>query len=387
MSDFIEILGDYITPILLVLCLACVVAVGFFSYKKITAAQKTDALIKRNAKQIVLLAFLILSAVIMFFTPFFTFCEIEAFGEYAFSGTDVLFAEEEVLDILLYDEDVAFLVILFMLFVAWYLTSAFVDAVLRVTKYFTEQDEAKYKTHYKLAWGDGIVSALVYWIVALCTTGVLNDELGDYFSVGASFVPLILQILLLAGYTVCEKLIPEAFSFVSFSTSSTKGVPSEQEKIATLKGYKELLDCGALTQEEFEQKKEALLHGNAAETVPQASSEVRSEEKTVASAPIELQGTYVDNCGNSFIFFGEEFTCVLGDSAFEGSYQIQKNEGGEIIVLKYERVSECGLARKMSGSSYLGGRKGIPLVRANDHIIVSGTKYFVCDAPGGGEDQ
>ena len=275
MSDFIEILGDYITPILLVLCLVCVVAVAFFNYKKIMAARKADALVKRNAKQVVLLIISILSALILFFTPFFTFCAVELFGEYAFSSMDVLFAKEEFLDILLYDKGAKMLVIFVMLLAALLSTNAFVEAIRHATSYFTEQDEAKYKTHYKLAWGDGIVSALVYWIVALCTTGVLNDEIGDYFSVGASFVPLILQILLLAGYTVCEKFIPEEFSFATIfpsattanTTSSSGTAPvsakkkalSEQERIEMLKSYKELLDSGVLTQEEFDAKKAELL--------------------------------------------------------------------------------------------------------------------------------
>ena len=84
----------------------------------------------------------------------------------------------------------------------------------------------------------------------------------------ASYIPLIIGAILLAGYFAVLKYMPEDASTEFFpktitSTASTpKKMPSklsENERIESLVKYKNLLEQGIITQEEFDTKKKELL--------------------------------------------------------------------------------------------------------------------------------
>ena len=80
-----------------------------------------------------------------------------------------------------------------------------------------------------------------------------------------SFVPFILQTVLLATYIACNKLIKCADDVTQPHQNATRTSPVSSDihqasnKIELLKQYKELLDNGVITQEEFDAKKKEWL--------------------------------------------------------------------------------------------------------------------------------
>lgn len=76
----------------------------------------------------------------------------------------------------------------------------------------------------------------------------------------ASYFPLIIQSVLLIGYLICNKCIRD----IPFSERKKEIVTSDEfrtmtERVTLLKQYKELLDDGVITQEEYDAKKKELL--------------------------------------------------------------------------------------------------------------------------------
>ena len=109
----------------------------------------------------------------------------------------------------------------------------------------------------------GAVSAIFFGIIAACiaTNRGYGDESGKWFLVG-----LVLGLL---GIVIAACLVPRNSEVSAPSSVNTipkvnsNGVATspEIENIEKLKKYKELLDMGAITQEEFDLKKQEILKG------------------------------------------------------------------------------------------------------------------------------
>lgn len=76
---------------------------------------------------------------------------------------------------------------------------------------------------------------------------------GTYSPTTASYALFILVALFTVGYFVCLKFLPENFG-------RPKKAPRKADAADELKKYKELYDMGAITEEEFAQKKRELLN-------------------------------------------------------------------------------------------------------------------------------
>ena len=107
-----------------------------------------------------------------------------------------------------------------------------------------------------------IPAAIGYWVQGL---GVLDSDVtsGTTFA----YIPLRLGGMIFAGYIVSSKVIKDgavparrARPAAEESGQSAEGGAADAARIAeALKTYKELLDAGIITQEEFDREKEKLL--------------------------------------------------------------------------------------------------------------------------------
>ncbi len=266
MSDFIHIMQEYVVPFIMVpLLLFAAVFYAVICYKKVSKAHKEGSLAKRSLKQSVLFAIVMLGTLLLFLTPSFSFFSVELFDEFSISGTDVLFADRTAIKYLYYDTEAEGIIIFLMAYIAFYFVEAAYILQSGIVSYFTEQDEEKFYLRHKRGFACFIGEGLVYGILPLIFVAILNDELaGDYFGVGAAFVPLILQILVAFGYVLCKNFFPEDATLANSGRSEKEKKSSELQNIELLKQYKELLDLGVLTKEEFEAKK-AELCGNDTE--------------------------------------------------------------------------------------------------------------------------
>ena len=117
----------------------------------------------------------------------------------------------------------------------------------------------------------GLVSMTLYALEGIIVRSVYLDEmkrLDDYIFT-ASYIPLIIGVILLVAYCAVIKYMPGEISGETFSetipvtaTANVKNVPialSESEKIESLAKYRNLLEQGVITQEEFDAKKKQLL--------------------------------------------------------------------------------------------------------------------------------
>ena len=114
----------------------------------------------------------------------------------------------------------------------------------------------------------------------------------DYYSVkiinGLASSPEPNRLYILDGvfkYAQANELATEIVTKLNAAISRYKqggsaSVVSEADTIATLKQYKELLDSGILTQDEFEAKKKQLLEGQTAAAVAPVSAEKSNPAQT-----------------------------------------------------------------------------------------------------------
>ena len=114
--------------------------------------------------------------------------------------------------------------------------------------------------------GGTLFNVVFYMIEGLIFKSMVLDSystaMEEYFTT-ACFVPLILVAVLVCGYIAVEKFIPVSSDVVVETKSEGKAskvnLDNELTTAESLKKYKELLDAGVITQEEFETKKKQIL--------------------------------------------------------------------------------------------------------------------------------
>ena len=104
----------------------------------------------------------------------------------------------------------------------------------------------------------------VYALEGIIIKFVCNSELPSYVSEyidSSSFVPLIIGIALVIGYNLSLKYLPDSNLSLgeALASSDSSAKSNEVDRMEAISKYKELLDSGAITQEEFDAKKKQLL--------------------------------------------------------------------------------------------------------------------------------
>ncbi len=110
----------------------------------------------------------------------------------------------------------------------------------------------------------GAFFSLLYMIEGVTYTAVFNDEIGGKYFETLSFVPLIIVVVAVVAYILVAKLfVVEAESGVNSKqeTSNTAETYVKKVDVVQIKQLKELLDMGAITQEEYDEKKKEILNG------------------------------------------------------------------------------------------------------------------------------
>ena len=108
-----------------------------------------------------------------------------------------------------------------------------------------------------------IVIAALYMIIGIVFVSVSKATWGSkYYFTTSAYIPLIIQAVLLAAHIVCGKIKISAVSTKDKSQNSVLSTPvlnkaiSEEQQIIK---YKEMLDNGIITEEEFNGKKRKIL--------------------------------------------------------------------------------------------------------------------------------
>ncbi|MBR3804880.1 MAG: SHOCT domain-containing protein [Clostridia bacterium] len=109
----------------------------------------------------------------------------------------------------------------------------------------------------------GVSLTAWYMLEGIAFSSVL-DNFGKWIRTSSSaFLSFILCALTFAGYIVFDKLYKvdgeTTFVAVKEKGASVKSQKSQMSSIQLLKEYKDLLDAGVISQEEFDQKKKELL--------------------------------------------------------------------------------------------------------------------------------
>lgn len=99
-------------------------------------------------------------------------------------------------------------------------------------------------------------------VFASIVKSTYNPIFSDYIHT-VSFVPMILQAFLVVAYVLCNIFIPEKSAKNASSSANAPAATNEVQqtanKVTILKQYKELLDSGVITQEEFDEQKKKWL--------------------------------------------------------------------------------------------------------------------------------
>lgn len=148
------------------------------------------------------------------------------------------------------------------------LLSAVSLMALSVVSFFIPSNKM-YKICGIISIGVGVFFALTYMIFGIVYSAIINALFYEKLFYTLSYIPFIITSAFLAGYIVCGKLLSDK-SLLNNENGQNKtisaggkeidcGADREADKIELLKKYKDLLDCGVITNEEFEDKKSKLL--------------------------------------------------------------------------------------------------------------------------------
>ena len=115
-------------------------------------------------------------------------------------------------------------------------------------------------------FGMGFASLVLYTIEGFVVQYFFGDEVGgllsDYLTTYA-YIPLIIGIVLVVAYVAIQKAMPgaevEEAAAPAATAPKTASTLTEEERITALAKYKDLLEKGIITQEEFDAKKSQLL--------------------------------------------------------------------------------------------------------------------------------
>ena len=112
----------------------------------------------------------------------------------------------------------------------------------------------------------GVFFSLLYMIEGAVYTSKYNDLMGENYFETVSFVPLIIVAVAVIAYIAVAKLFvvgnTEEVKEVQNSAPTATAAPvAKKIDVEQIKQLKELLDMGAITQEEYDEKKKEILNG------------------------------------------------------------------------------------------------------------------------------
>ena len=108
-----------------------------------------------------------------------------------------------------------------------------------------------------------IPASIGYWVQGL---GILDSDMTSGTTL--AYIPLIISCLIFAGYIICTIMIKDSATDTQSSIHNTQeneqnvnsdSLSNKKQVAEMLKTYKDLLDTGVITQEEFDREKEKLL--------------------------------------------------------------------------------------------------------------------------------
>ena len=104
-----------------------------------------------------------------------------------------------------------------------------------------------------------VIAITLTMIDGIVFSTVLGIEWSYSFST-FSYIPLIIGVLVYLAYLIVPSIVCKNEVVIEGKTTKAVGsVKSQSSSIKLLKEYKELLDAGIISQEEFEEKKKTLL--------------------------------------------------------------------------------------------------------------------------------
>ena len=112
----------------------------------------------------------------------------------------------------------------------------------------------------------GVFFSLLYMIEGVTYTSIFNKQVdGEYFET-FSYVPLIIVAVAVVAYIAVAKLFvvgntEEVKEVQSSAPTATVEPVTKKLDVVQIKQLKELLDMGAITQEEYDEKKKEILNG------------------------------------------------------------------------------------------------------------------------------
>ena len=199
--------------------------------------------------------------------------------EFKFSGYSITFGDKENISglmslVALYGETevigaISGVLIFFMLLTTLVTTLAIAGMASVINAYFSE--EPIYKAGKKLC-SRGIGLSILYFFACLIMYLIVNSEAEDVFTLSAYIAPII-AIALKIGYSYSASMISEDLQFVdsdeekaapvetvNASPAEPVAAPVANDALVELKKYKELLDNGLISEEDYEKKKAEYLN-------------------------------------------------------------------------------------------------------------------------------
>ena len=172
-----------------------------------------------------------------------------------------------------------------------------VSLITIVTTFFTVNDRTLHKILLTFIIICLVVS-VIYLVLGIITVTKINDYLDIYLRDSydidtynlinldvftKTYIPLIFVVLLFVGYIVVNKVMPSSNNDYKVSKRKAVVKMSEDERLAVLLKYKQLLDEEIINKEEFEKKKKTLLLLEEDEYVAPKTKPVSSDDIKIES--------------------------------------------------------------------------------------------------------
>ena len=210
---------------------------------------------KHGKKNALLAAIAALVALFNLLTPAFNILKIK--HTLSFSGYTI-FSESQTYEYKIlfeYYKNQSFLTVWTILISIVYILAALAIIGLLAYVFFAKSKDEFLKLRplaMKVCWGMSAFYMLNGFIVMISEKVIFEDVRGMIST--AAFIPCIIITLLLVGLHFAIQKLPE-----NFGSAAAKATSSTSPYIDELTTYKQLLDAGIITEEEFQKKKQELL--------------------------------------------------------------------------------------------------------------------------------
>ncbi len=235
---------------------------------------------KRSFKENCMFMVVAIMAVFTLLMPSFNIVKVTMFQSYAMTGYKLIFDFEYLMRLWEMGDEMQIVSLIAAIMIGILVFVAVICCVWTIIGYLHVFDLKKYTKKMNYLCNSFMLINGVYWVIGvmynMAYKGLVVKDYGYYNDVETStsaWIPFVISIIFSIVLKLCVSKVPYDMTLskiMNFSKDENNGSSMDDKKeeailaksvdVEELKKYKELLDCGIITQEEFDEKKKQILN-------------------------------------------------------------------------------------------------------------------------------